>query len=153
MKRELMQQVLAALLIFLFVYASVSKLSDVDLLQEQLSMYPYIKGSAGILAFLIPFTELAISALLLFPATRYAAFHASLALLILFTVYLVIMLATQTNLPCSCGGVIEKLSWQGHILFNLFFMITTFIGIRMETYHKEAADKSIASLTGIQQST
>jgi len=41
------------------------------------------------------------------------------------------MVITDDNLPCSCGGVIQQLSWTQHIVFNLIFIAAGGIGIWM----------------------
>jgi hypothetical protein len=42
------------------------------------------------------------------------------------------MISFDKNLPCSCGGIISKLSWKQHIIFNLFFIVLSVIGIRFQ---------------------
>lgn len=133
MKREYTKQLSPALLIFLFTYTAGSKFSEFGFFRAQLSIYPYIKGAAPFLAMAVPAAELGVVACLLFPATRKLGLYASFLLLLCFTVYLGVMVATQSNLPCSCGGVIASLSWQQHILFNLFFMFLSWLGIRFES--------------------
>ena len=59
---------------------------------------------------------------LVFEKTRTAALYASLVLMLAFTVYAVlILLHFFTYVPCSCGGVIKRLTWKQHLVFNLFF--------------------------------
>jgi hypothetical protein len=41
----------------------------------------------------------------------------------LFTAYLIIMLKFSYHIPCSCGGVLQNLSWNDHIVFNTFFIV------------------------------
>jgi hypothetical protein len=42
------------------------------------------------------------------------------------------MLAFDTSLPCSCGGIIAKLSWKEHVVFNLFFIANSVAGIKLQ---------------------
>jgi hypothetical protein len=42
------------------------------------------------------------------------------------------MVSFDKNLPCSCGGIISKLSWKQHILFNLFFIMLSITGIKVQ---------------------
>jgi hypothetical protein len=39
------------------------------------------------------------------------------------------MVLTSANLPCSCGGVIQQLSWKQHIVFNISFIVLGIAGI------------------------
>jgi hypothetical protein len=42
------------------------------------------------------------------------------------------MIKFYTKLPCTCGGVISKMSWPQHVLFNSGFMILAIVGIQLE---------------------
>jgi putative oxidoreductase len=67
---------------------------------------------------------------LMFERTRLAGFYASLALMIVFTIYTgIILLHFFRYIPCSCGGVIKKLTWKQHLVFNLFFVVLSILGI------------------------
>src|SRR5690606_12191987 len=32
-------------------------------------------------------------------------------------------------IPCSCGGVLEKMGWTEHLVFNISFIVLAFVGI------------------------
>lgn len=110
------------LLMLLFVYAAINKLFTLPQFTVTLGESPLIHKGAGTLAYVIPITELVIVLLLFFEPTRKAGFAASFLLLLLFTVYLAYMIVYAPALPCSCGGVIARMSWMQHVWFNLFFM-------------------------------
>jgi hypothetical protein len=129
MKYKLYIDIAAGLLIVLFVYTALNKLDDHVFFQAQLKLYPLIGFFAGMLSWAIPVTELFISILLLIPAYKTTGLYAALVLLIAFTVYLLIMIIMTPGLPCSCGGVIETLTWTQHILFNGCFIIITLAAI------------------------
>jgi hypothetical protein len=40
----------------------------------------------------------------------------------MFTFYIVIILNFSSFIPCSCGGILEKLGWREHLIFNIFFL-------------------------------
>lgn len=119
----------SALLILLFTYTAVSKLSDYTHFVRVLGESPLIHKGADIIGWLLPVTELVIVLLLFFPATRKAGFVFSFYLLVLFTLYLIYMLLFAADLPCSCGGVISKMSWKQHVWFNVFFICVSIAGI------------------------
>jgi len=108
-------------LVFLFVYTATSKLSHLYIFQGQLARFPWIMHYAVVLSWAVPVMELAASGLLLASRTRRTGLYVSLGLMISFTLYLAFMLGSQEHLPCSCGGVISSMSWQQHLVFNLFF--------------------------------
>jgi hypothetical protein len=119
----------AFLLILLFVYTATGKLLRHDLFRFQLNGYPWIAAFAGWLAWSVPAIELIITVLLVSTRARNLGFYASFGLLLLFTGYLVTMLGTQRHLPCACGGVLRQLTWRQHVVFNLFFLAISTIGI------------------------
>lgn len=129
MKKNVLVEVCSFLLILLFVYASSSKLFAFEKFHNQLAIYPLIKYFALLTAVSVIALELGFSALLLFPSTRRLGFYGSAGLLVLFTLYLTVMLATHHHLPCSCGGVIQYMSWKQHVFFNLFFLALALLGI------------------------
>jgi len=118
--------------ITLFVYAAIAKLLDYYNFQFGLTESPFIAPFAIILAWAVPASELIIAALLVIPATRLAGLYASLALMSLFTIYIAAMLLSGSDIPCSCGGVLEEMSWETHILFNCFFIALSTWGIYLQ---------------------
>jgi hypothetical protein len=56
----------------------------------------------------------------------------------MFTTYIYIILNFSVFIPCSCGGVLEELSWTQHLIFNICFISIAIFGVlifnnRMET--------------------
>ena len=121
--------IISAMLLLLFLYTSLSKLADYELFKNVLSASPLLKPFAGIIAWLLPLTEIVIVILLFIPAMRSKGLYTSFILITLFTIYLLYMIAFTPNLPCSCGGVLKSFSWPQHIFFNIFFILLSFSGI------------------------
>ena len=122
-------EVISFLFILLFVYAAVSKLTDFGKFKAQLGQSPILTDFAEIIALIIPAIEIAIAIMLIFPAMRRIALYACYYLMTLFTVYIIAVLNFSSHVPCSCGGILEKLGWTEHIIFNLAFVILAAIGI------------------------
>ena len=114
-------EVIAALLILLFLYTGLSKLHARENFFGVLSFSPLIKSNAYLLSWVIPIVEILIGALLFFPVTRKMGFISSFILMIFFTACIAYMLLFSSNLPCACGGVLRKMSWPQHLVFNIFF--------------------------------
>jgi len=129
MRKETAIRILSSLLILLFTYAALSKVADHAVFERQLKDFPLVEVWSNFFAWLIPLAEIFTACFLFFPAAILYGFYSSAILLFGFTLFLVIMLAFDKNLPCSCGGVISKLSWTQHIAFNLFFLLLTATGI------------------------
>src|SRR5690242_6071613 len=129
MKQKIVTEIISFLLTLLFVYAASDKLLEYSRFKDQLSVEPFIAAYKNIIAWLLPVIELAIAVVLAVKNTRLYGLYASLLLLIIFTAYIMGMLLSATSLPCSCGGAISGLSWQEHLLFNLFFIAISTAGI------------------------
>jgi hypothetical protein len=106
----------------LFLYTACSKILDHARFLSGLSRVELTSKFAGYIAWLVPAAEILIAALLLIPKTCKWGLYAFATLMILFTCYILGMLFWATNLPCHCGGAIEKLSWTQHVWFNLVFI-------------------------------
>ncbi|MFN0293594.1 MauE/DoxX family redox-associated membrane protein [Pedobacter helvus] len=117
----------------LFLYASTSKLIDYEKSELQMSKSPIITDFAFILVWLVPLTEIAIAIMLMISRTRRFALYASLGLMSLFTAYIIAILYFTDNIPCSCGGVLEKMSWDQHLIFNIVFMCLGITAILLQT--------------------
>lgn len=128
-KKEIIVEIISGLFIILFLYTSISKLSNVFAFKSVLSKSPLIGSFSSILAWAIPFLEIIISVLLIMPRMRKIGLISASLLMILFTTYLAYMIMFTPDLPCSCGGVITYLSWKQHVLFNLFFLVIGITGI------------------------
>lgn len=128
MKKNTVTEGIAALLILLFTYTALTKFFEFNLFVGVLRKSPLIKGYAPVVAWLLPITELVISLLLLLPATRQRGLYASSIIMTVFTLYIGYMLLFAPELPCSCGGVLQQLTWQQHLLFNIFFTVLSITG-------------------------
>ncbi|MRG49003.1 hypothetical protein GFS24_28095 [Chitinophaga sp. SYP-B3965] len=128
-KRNMMINIISAIFIFLFVYTALSKLYTHKLFAQSLEETPII-GHIGIyIAILLPLIELGISLLLLIPRTRKWGLYSTLTLMIVFTLYIGYMIVFTPNRPCTCGGVIEKMTWTQHLVFNIVFTLLALAGV------------------------
>lgn len=119
------------LFIILFMYTAAAKFFTLSKFASTLGKSPLIGHMATTIAWMIPVLEIAISILLVVRDTRKKGLCAALALMALFTTYLIYMVMSGSKLPCHCGGVVSSLSWQQHIWFNLAWVCLAFAGIRM----------------------
>ena len=124
--------IICTLIIALFVYASTAKLLDYYNFQFGLSESPFIARYANILAWAVPASELIIAGMLVIPALRLAGLYASFLLMLSFTVYIAVMLLSGSDIPCSCGGILQDMSWGAHIVFNSAFVVLAAWGIYLQ---------------------
>jgi putative oxidoreductase len=135
-KRQVVLESISALLLMLFLYASISKFLDFQRFIGEMNNQPFPNSWTPFLVWTVPSLEIAISLTLIFERTRTAGLIASLVLMSLFTIYTgAILLHFFEYVPCSCGGVIRKLTWPQHLVFNLFFVGLSILGIILQRRH------------------
>lgn len=119
----------ALLYVILFTYAAVSKILDFQNFQAQLGQSPLISAFAHNVSFGVIIVELGIAVLLVISNYRIKALYLAVALMTIFTVYIIIILNFSSFIPCSCGGILESLGWTEHLIFNCTFIILGIIAI------------------------
>jgi uncharacterized membrane protein YphA (DoxX/SURF4 family) len=134
-KKKTIVDIIAYLFILLFIYASVNKLADYENFSAELGKSPLLTAFADWVAWIIPTIELVIVALLTVPQWCLAGFYAAFSLMTMFTAYIVTILKFSDYIPCSCGGVLQNMSWNQHLVFNIVFVVLGFVGIIL--YEKE----------------
>ena len=123
MKKNLITELICGLLIFLFVYTATSKWLAFQQFKGLLQGAPYIHPFAPFLSRALPLAELGVALMLCLPRLRRAGLFAALGLLLAFTGYLALMMLLSAHLPCSCGGVLNQLSWGQHLVLNGCFIL------------------------------
>jgi len=129
MKRDNINSAIAAILILVFSYAAISKMIDIRLFVAQLDGHPLLRSVSKWLSWGLPIVELLTCSILAISKTQLIGLYAAGGLLTSFTLYLGIMLLSGNHLPCSCGGIINKLSWRGHLLLNIGLLALSVWGI------------------------
>uniref|UniRef100_UPI004048BF54 MauE/DoxX family redox-associated membrane protein n=1 Tax=Mariniflexile sp. TaxID=1979402 RepID=UPI004048BF54 len=122
-------EIICFLFIFLFSYAAISKLLDFNTFKIQLGQSPLLTAFAGWVAWVVPIIELITALLLAIPKYRLVALYGALGLMSLFTLYIIAILKFSDYVPCSCGGILENMGWQEHLIFNVIFLGLAMIGI------------------------
>lgn len=130
---KIIVELICVLFVFLFVYTAVSKFIDYQDFKAVIGQSPLVTNFAGSLSIAVPLLEIAISLFLIVPRWRLIGLYASFALMVIFTTYIVILVSFSEDIPCSCGGVISRMSWQEHIVFNIFFVLLAFVGMILQT--------------------
>jgi hypothetical protein len=126
---QIIIKVISFLFILLWVYAATSKLFIYEEFQIQLSKSPFVSNYSGFLTWMIPFAEYVLAGLFLFPRYLLTAFYGSFIIMLSFTSYILLVLNFSKTIPCSCGGIIARLSWGEHLIFNIIFIVLAFTGI------------------------
>lgn len=105
------------------MYAASSKLIDFENFRIQLGQSPLLSAFAAWVAILVPVIEILIAIVLSTHKFRFFGLLSAFALMMMFTVYIYIILNFSAYIPCSCGGILEKMTWNQHLVFNLIFVI------------------------------
>lgn len=127
--KKITVEIVCFLFILLFVYTAVSKLMDPGKFAVRMSQSPLITNYAGVLAYAVPITELIIAGMLAVSRLRMIGLYAGFTLMVMFTAYVFAVLQLDSNIPCSCGGVIEIMGWDEHLVFNSVFALLGLVGI------------------------
>jgi hypothetical protein len=125
----------------LFLYTAYAKILDHDRFLKGLTRVHLISGFAVFISFAVPLVEIITATMLLIPKTAKIGLYCFTVVMASFTLYIISAMIWEKKLPCHCGGAIEKLSWSQHIWFNLAFIATAVIALRLihfNTYFKKS---------------
>jgi uncharacterized membrane protein YphA (DoxX/SURF4 family) len=147
MKRTTILEIIIILNIILFLYTGIAKMQDYTVFREQMAESPVLAPVSKAIAFLLPLAEFVVVVLLAIPRWRLKGLYATLGLMILFTGYILALLATSDQLPCSCGGIIEQLSWQQHLVFNGVFILLNVLAIKLHLKEKKDLMKELNTIS------
>lgn len=147
MKRKIILEVICFLFVLLFLYAALTKLLDYQKFTVQVGQSPLLTGFGDTIPWLVISLEILVAGMLMIPRTRLVALFASFSLMTMFTAYIVAILNFSPYVPCSCGGVLEKLGWTEHLIFNGVFMALALTGIYLHVQTKIDAPTCTKPLT------
>ena len=137
MKPVKFSRAVSVLIALLFAYAAVSKLCAYEESKREMMNQVFPVNIALVLTWLVPVTELTLAAGLVINKFRFRSLLASCLLLIVFTLYIAITMSGRFGrIPCSCGGILEDMSYSAHLVFNLIFIVMAILAIALETQWK-----------------
>lgn len=125
--------IITGILILVFTYTALSKLLAFDAFRSQMLSQPLPSFLTENLIWALPAVELLVAGFLVFSKTRIIGYYFSIALMILFTGYTALMtLDVFAHVPCSCGGIIESLSWEQHLFLNVVLLFLALAGLYLK---------------------
>jgi len=143
MIRKITVEIISILLIALFVYAAFSKVSDYPKFLIQLGQSPLLTAYVNWMAWIVPSIEILIAIMLIIPRTKLIALYGSFTLMVMFTAYIITILNFSDYIPCSCGGVLQHMSWKTHLVFNIVFVMLAATGVLLQpTYSQSTVSDS-----------
>lgn len=148
--KNIILDIICLLYVLLFVYAALSKVLDFENFRVQLGQSPLLSAFAGWVSFAVLFAEFLISILLFIPKIRIIGLYLAVGLMIMFTTYIIIILNYSSFIPCSCGGILEKLGWREHLIFNIVFIFLGMLAIlTVNTNKRSLVALASTSISGI----
>lgn len=126
--RAITIEIFVAIIIIVLLYTGISKLIDRLSFHVNLEMNPLFHNYALFVSYAAPILEIVLAVSLIFTKTRKAGLLASAFLMSFFTGYVIYLMVSLPNLPCSCGGIVGWLNWTQHLILNIFLTIISFAG-------------------------
>jgi len=121
-KKEKFIYLIAFLFFGLFLYSGIIKFMSLESFRGELDGSEYLHHVAGILQWVIPTLELVTCCMVIIPRLRLPGLYLSVALMALFTGYLLLIRGSADPVSCSCGGFIERLRPNEHLILNVGFI-------------------------------
>lgn len=125
-------EIICALFIMLFGYTGIAKLMSIDRFEVEMfkGVSPFMQTNiTPFLAIALPVFEIIVAIALIIPYTRRIALYVTLSLMVVFTLYVGAILSFVSVKPCTCGGVLQDMTWMEHLIFNFFFLILSVLGV------------------------
>jgi|APTNR8051073442_1049403.scaffolds.fasta_scaffold00523_14 putative oxidoreductase len=133
MIRKHLVDLTTTLLVILLAYTALSKILEADTFRKQMLNQPLPETLKQNLVWLVPVSEIITSIFLIIKPIRLYGFVLAFLLMLAFTLYVSMILGNAfAYIPCSCGGVLSAMSWQTHLIFNIFFTLIAFTGFLIE---------------------
>ena len=108
--------------VVLFLYTVYHKAMGIEAFKAGIENIPLVGIYPEWTAWGVLGSEALVSLLLIWPDTNRLGLWGAMLLMIVFTLYISAMLLFSSQLPCNCGGAIEKFTWGQHLLFNCGFI-------------------------------
>jgi hypothetical protein len=123
-------KIVIASLVLLWSYTASVKLLNINEFRQQMLKQALPLSLNKSLVWMLPSVEVLTTALLLLKRLQHLGLWVSFMLMLSFSGYVGLVVAGYyKRIPCSCGGVLQSMSWNIHLGFNLFFLLLTYIGI------------------------
>ncbi|MGN7720250.1 MauE/DoxX family redox-associated membrane protein [Chitinophaga sp. 22620] len=129
MTRKIALEGIVAILVVLWIYTGISKLGEQFNFMYQLRKQSLFVDYAVFLSYAVPVVELMTAILLVIRKTRIIGLWVSFFLMFSFTLYVALVLSFSKQLPCQCGGIIDTLNWEQHLILNIILTILIILGL------------------------
>lgn len=147
MKKTILVDAITFFFILLFLYTGVAKLLEIHTIKEQMLSSPFLNSPflAAAISWVLPIGEILLAIALFIPRWHIIALYTTCVLMTLFTLYVIVILLIDSQISCSCGGIIEELSPKQHVIFNSSCVLLCVLAIAIQ--RKEKPDRRFAWIT------
>lgn len=136
--------VFTAVLILLFAYTGGSKLLDMTEFSRQMQLQPLSPFFKKIFTVAVPVVELAACVLLLFRQMKIYGLVLSFILMLSFTIYVALILASSFQfIPCSCAGIYNRMSWKTHLYVNGVYTVIALVALILSWNERKQTEQKI----------
>ena len=121
--------IITVFFVILLSYALIIKAGTFGNFRTQLEQVPGIQQFGKILAYSIIILQSLTIFLLCYQRSRLWGLWITFVMVTVFTGYIGFILLDSSNLPCTCIGLFEKMTWKDNLVLNIGLMITALTGI------------------------
>ncbi|MGJ1261084.1 MauE/DoxX family redox-associated membrane protein [Sphingobacterium spiritivorum] len=125
--------ILTRIFLLLFLYSAAVKFLEFGEFKSELTKSPFLNPIAGLMAWLVPASELVVGILLIFQRTQRLALYIYFYMMFAFTCYVYLMMEKAYYLPCACMGIIDDLGWGAHLIVNIVITLSVLVAILLES--------------------
>lgn len=102
---------------------------DYEQFKVQLGLSPVLTMFSDWVAWCVPVVEILVVGLLANARFRLTGLYASFGLMVLFSCYIIAITRFSEYIPCSCGGILQNITWNQHLVINIFFLLLGAAGV------------------------
>jgi putative oxidoreductase len=129
---EITIKLICFMLAFVWIYTGVNKLYDWGGTQYGMYAQSFPIWLAELLIYILPPLEILVGLMLLVTRTRMIGLLLSLVLMLVFTGYVGwVYFGGRGFVPCTCGGIFNKMSWGTHFWINIILLLMSALGIKL----------------------
>jgi uncharacterized membrane protein YphA (DoxX/SURF4 family) len=122
--------VIKYLIAILFIYAGVYKIMDVEIFKSQMGESPLLPETLiPYIAIILPISEIVLGLCLIFNIQVLFSLWTSSLLMVFFSCYLIILFTMYEKPPCACGGILSKMDYPEHIVFNIIYTLICIVAV------------------------
>ncbi|QOW09914.1 hypothetical protein Q73A0000_05835 [Kaistella flava (ex Peng et al. 2021)] len=127
--KKIICTIITVFFVILFSYAVISKAGNFEYFRNQLEQAPGLQRFGETLAYSILVLQVTAIFLLCYEHSRLWGLCLTFGMVTVFAGYIALIQTDSKNLPCTCIGLFEKMTWKDNLVLNLGLMITALTGI------------------------